>query len=221
MKPGLRQLFLPDLIRNTLMATIVASMALVPYSTVGLWMPLFLVQQHHWSTAEYGSFYISWALFSTTGFWLGGWMIDRLGRRLGFGLLLLEAAFFMTIWIFAEGKVALWLLGIGMGVRLHRRMGSGDGLYRRDVSDPHPRRRQWVFLVSGVPNRSSVVAVRFGLAARGDRLVRRRVPADPGDIGEYGGDHLVLQSGERPVRSLIRSRYKSWHSPTWLLESAW
>ena len=111
-KPGISQLFLPDIRRNTVMATLVASMALVSYSTVGLWMPLFLQQQHHWSTAEYGSFYISWALFSTTGFWLGGWMIDRFGRRLGFGILLLEAAFFMTIWIFAEGKVALWLLGM-------------------------------------------------------------------------------------------------------------
>ncbi|MEA2778379.1 MAG: hypothetical protein QOF90_3785, partial [Acetobacteraceae bacterium] len=41
-KPGLKQLFLPDLIRNTIMASLVASMALVSYSTVGLWMPLFL-----------------------------------------------------------------------------------------------------------------------------------------------------------------------------------
>jgi MFS family permease len=111
-KPGVRQLFLPDLRRNTLMATFVASMALVSYSTVGYWMPLFLAQQHGWTTAEYGSFYIWWALFSTLGFWLGGWMIDRLGRRLGFGILLLEAAFFLTIWIFAEGKVVLWLLGM-------------------------------------------------------------------------------------------------------------
>jgi hypothetical protein len=39
-------------------ATLVASLALVSYSTVGLWMPLFLAQQHGWSTAEYGSFYI-------------------------------------------------------------------------------------------------------------------------------------------------------------------
>ena len=111
-KPGIWQLFLPDIIGNTVMATIVASMALVSYSTVGLWMPLFLSQQHQWTTAEYGSFYIAWALFSTTGFWLGGWMIDRFGRRLGFGILLLEPAFFMTIWIFAEGKIALWLLGM-------------------------------------------------------------------------------------------------------------
>ena len=112
MRPGWRQLFLPDLRRNTVMATIVASLALVSYSTVGLWMPLFLSQQHHWSTAQYGSFYIWWALFATTGFWAGGWMIDRFGRRIGFAILLIEAAIFMTIWIFATDMVALWLLGM-------------------------------------------------------------------------------------------------------------
>jgi MFS family permease len=111
-RPGWRQLFLPDLLRNTVMATIVASLALVSYSTVGLWMPLFLSQQHHWSTAQYGSFYIWWALFATTGFWAGGWMIDRFGRRTGFAILLIEAAVFMTIWIFATDMVALWLLGM-------------------------------------------------------------------------------------------------------------
>jgi MFS family permease len=111
-QPGWRQLFLPDLRRNTVMATLVASLALVSYSTVGMWMPLFLSQQHGWSTAEYGSFYIWWALFATTGFWAGGWMIDRFGRRLGFAILLIEAAVFMTIWIFAESKIALWVLGM-------------------------------------------------------------------------------------------------------------
>jgi MFS family permease len=111
-KPGWQQLFLPDLRRNTVMATLVASMALVSYSTVGMWMPLFLAQQHHWSTAEYGSFYICWALFATTGFWAGGWMIDRFGRRLGFAILLLEAAIFMTIWIFTTDRGALWVLGM-------------------------------------------------------------------------------------------------------------
>ncbi len=111
-KPSWRQLFLPDLWRNTVMATFVASMALVSYSTVGYWMPLFLSQQHHWSTAEYGSFYIAWSLFSVTGFWVGGWMIDYFGRRLGFAILLVEAAVVMTIWIFTENTVALWLLGM-------------------------------------------------------------------------------------------------------------
>jgi hypothetical protein len=31
-------------------------------------------------------------------------MIDRLGRRVGFAVLLIEAAVFMTIWIFAHDK---------------------------------------------------------------------------------------------------------------------
>jgi MFS family permease len=114
-KLGLRQLFLPDLLRNTVMATLVATLALVSYSTVGLWMPLFLSQQHGWSTAEYGSFYIWWALFGTTGLWFGGWVIDRFGRRRGFAILLIEAAVFMTIWIFAESKIALWILGLAWG----------------------------------------------------------------------------------------------------------
>jgi MFS transporter, putative metabolite:H+ symporter len=111
-KPGWRQVFLRDIRRNTVMATVVASLAIVSYSTVGLWMPLFLSQQHHWTTAQYGSFYICWALFATTGFWFGGWMIDRFGRRLGFGILLIEAAVFMTAWIFAESRLALWVLGL-------------------------------------------------------------------------------------------------------------
>jgi MFS family permease len=111
-KPGWRQLFLPDIRRNTVMATLVASLALVSYSTVGLWMPLFLAQEHGWSTAAYGSFYISWALFATTGFWAGGWMIDRFGRRIGFAVLLCEAALFMTLWIFADSRIALWVLGL-------------------------------------------------------------------------------------------------------------
>jgi hypothetical protein len=39
-QPSWRQLFLPDLRRSTVMATFVATMALVSYSTVGMWMPL-------------------------------------------------------------------------------------------------------------------------------------------------------------------------------------
>jgi MFS family permease len=114
-QPGWRQLFLPDLLPNTVMATLVACLALISYSTVGMWMPLFLSQEHGWTTAQYGSFYIWWALCATTGFWAGGWMIDRLGRRIGFAVLLIEAAVFMTMWVFASSKIALWGLGLAWG----------------------------------------------------------------------------------------------------------
>jgi MFS family permease len=193
-KPGWRQLFLPDLRRNTIMATFVASLALVSYSTVGLWMPLFLAQQHHWTTAQYGTFYISWALFATTGFWAGGWMIDRFGRRLGFAVLLLEAAVFVTIHKHVGDMAARH--GVVLGV--HRRVGTGDDLHGRDVPDPNPWRRQRLLLGRCVPHRRGVLAVRLGLAAPDHRIVRRGVSADPGDPCHHGGDHLVLQPGARP-----------------------
>jgi MFS family permease len=114
-KSGLRQLFMPDLIRNTLLSTFVASSSVVAFSTVGLWMPLFMQQQHGWSPADYGKFYIWWGLVGVTGICFAGWIIDKLGRRLGFALMLMEATVFMTWWIFAEDKTTLMILGLLWG----------------------------------------------------------------------------------------------------------
>ena len=41
------------MLRNTSLATFVATTNLIAFSTVGLWMPLFLKEAHGWSTAEY------------------------------------------------------------------------------------------------------------------------------------------------------------------------
>lgn len=112
---GIRQLFMPDLIRNTLLSTFVATTSVVAFSTVGLWMPLFMQQQHGWSPADYGTFYIWWGLVGVTGICFAGWVIDKLGRRLGFAFMLLEATVFMTWWIFAEDKTTLMILGLLWG----------------------------------------------------------------------------------------------------------
>jgi MFS family permease len=111
-KVGIRQLFLPDMLVNTLLATFVATAASIAFSTIGLWMPLFLSETHHWSAAEYGNFYIWWGLFGTWGYWVAGWISDHYGRRLAFAIMLIEASVFLTFWAFAEGKVALWTLGL-------------------------------------------------------------------------------------------------------------
>ena len=114
-KVGIRQLFMPDLIKNTLLSTFVASTAVIAFSTVGLWMPLFLKEQHGFTAGEYGSFYIWWGLVGVTGICFAGWLIDKLGRRLGFAFMLLEASIFMTWWIFATGKTELMVLGLLWG----------------------------------------------------------------------------------------------------------
>ena len=114
-KPGIRQLFMPDLIKNTLLSTFVAATSVVSFSTVGLWMPLFLKEQHGFTAAEYGNFYIWWGLVGVTGICFGGWLIDKMGRRLGFAFLLLQATVFMTWWIFATDKTTLLILGFVWG----------------------------------------------------------------------------------------------------------
>jgi MFS transporter, putative metabolite:H+ symporter len=114
-KVGVRQLFAPDLLRNTLLSTFVASTSVIAFSTVGLWMPLFLKEQHGFSAAEYGTFYIWWGLVGVTGICFAGWFIDKLGRRLGFAFMLLEATVFMTWWIFATDKTTLMVLGLLWG----------------------------------------------------------------------------------------------------------
>ncbi len=98
--------------RNTALATFVATANLIAFSTVGLWMPLFLKEAHGWTAAEYGSFYIAWGLIGVVGIAGAGWIAGRFGRRLGFVLMLVEDALFLMLWIYAEGKPALWAYGL-------------------------------------------------------------------------------------------------------------
>jgi MFS family permease len=114
-RPGIRQLFLPDLLMNTLLSTFIATTAIIAFSTVGLWMPLFLKEAHGFSAAEYGNFYIWWGLVGVTGICFAGWLIDKIGRRAGMGIMLIQASIFMTWWVFATDKTTLLILGLIWG----------------------------------------------------------------------------------------------------------
>ncbi|MBN8874377.1 MAG: MFS transporter [Rhodospirillales bacterium] len=108
----LRQLFLPDMRRNTAVATFVACCSTTIYGTVGSWMPLYLSQERHWSTAQYGTFYIWWGLVGFLGLLAAGWISDRFGRKPAFYAMLAEGAVFVTLWVFAESTTALWVFGL-------------------------------------------------------------------------------------------------------------
>lgn len=111
-KVPLGQVFLPDMRRNTLVATFVACCSTIIYGTVGGWMPLYLAQERHWSTATYGSFYIAWGLAGFIGLLCAGWISDRFGRRPAFYVMLAEGAVFITLWVFATSDTALWVYGL-------------------------------------------------------------------------------------------------------------
>src|SRR5206468_1209909 len=61
-KVGIRQVFMPDVLPATLIATFVACCSCCIYGTVGAWLPFYLSTEKHWSTAEYSTFYVFWGL---------------------------------------------------------------------------------------------------------------------------------------------------------------
>jgi MFS family permease len=111
-KVPIRQLFLPDMRGNTAVATFVACGSTIIYGTVGGWMPLYLAQERHWSTAEYGTFYIFWGLVGFLGLLASGWISDRFGRRPAFYVMLIQGAVFITLWVFAKDNLELWIFGL-------------------------------------------------------------------------------------------------------------
>ena len=111
-KAPVRQLFLPDMVKNTAAATFIACCSTIIYGTVGGWMPLYLAQERHWSTATYGTFYIWWGLVGFLGLFFAGLISDRFGRKPAFYIMLAEGAVFLTLWVFAESNRALWIYGL-------------------------------------------------------------------------------------------------------------
>jgi MFS family permease len=78
-KVRIRQLFLPDMLHNTILATFVAISSVVSFSTVRIWMPLFLKEEHGFSAAAYGNFYIWWGTRRCHGHPLC-WLVHRQAR---------------------------------------------------------------------------------------------------------------------------------------------
>ena len=67
-KVGIRQVFMPDVLPATLVATFITCCSCCIYGTVGAWMPLYLSTEKHWSTAQYSTFYIFWASSAFSGY---------------------------------------------------------------------------------------------------------------------------------------------------------
>ncbi len=108
----LAQVFAGDMWRNTAVATFIACCSTVIYGTVAGWMPLYLAQERHWTTVEYGLFYIWWGLIGITGLIASGWISDRFGRRPAFYVMLAEGAVFLMLWVYAKDDLSLWIYGL-------------------------------------------------------------------------------------------------------------
>jgi MFS family permease len=111
-KVGIRQVFMRDTLPSTFVALFVACCSTCIFGTVGAWMPLYLATEKGWSTAEYSAFYVSWGIVGFFGLWTAGWLADRVGRRAGFIVTLLEGAVFLIAWIYSDSRLLLWIFGL-------------------------------------------------------------------------------------------------------------
>jgi MFS family permease len=109
---GVRQLFMPDVLPATLVAVFVACSSCCIFGTVGGWMPYYLSTEKHWSTQEYSAFYVCWGIVGFFGLWLAGWLADRIGRRVAFIAMLIQGAVFITLWVYTDNHILLWVFGL-------------------------------------------------------------------------------------------------------------
>ncbi len=109
---GIRQVFMPDILPATLVALFIACCSCAIFGTVGGWMPLYLNAEKHWPTWEYSAFYIGWGLSGFLGLCVAGWLADKVGRRIGFIVTLVEGAIFITLWVYSDSHLWLWVFGM-------------------------------------------------------------------------------------------------------------
>src|SRR5229473_1467882 len=193
---GIRQIFMRDMLPSTFVALFVACCSTCIFGTVGAWMPLYLASEKGWSTAEYSAFYVSWGIVGFFGLCMAGWLADRVGRRAGFIVTLLEGAVYrLDLHRQPFATMDLWL---GVELRLSGLLGAQHRAYRGDLSNPRPRRRQRRGLGDRVFCRLRAVAVRDGRPAAGDRFLQARLPLHPGVHGADGVRRLAL--GARACR---------------------
>jgi MFS family permease len=109
---GVRQVFMADILPATLVALFIACCSTSIFGTVGGWMPLYLNTEKHWPTWEYSAFYIGWGLSGFLGLCVAGWLADTVGRRIGFIVTLVEGAIFITLWVYSDSHLWLWIFGM-------------------------------------------------------------------------------------------------------------
>ncbi len=79
-------IFRPPLLRNTVLATLLATGALAAYYSVTIWLPTFLETERHLSVSGRTGYLLMLIVGSLAGYLTSAWLSDVLGRRRNFML---------------------------------------------------------------------------------------------------------------------------------------
>jgi MFS family permease len=108
-------IFRPPLLRNTVLATALATGTLAAYYSVTTWLPTFLQTERHLSVTHSTGYLLMMILGSLAGYWTSAWLSDAIGRRRGFMLFACCAALLIVLYTRMPVSGGMLLIGFPLG----------------------------------------------------------------------------------------------------------
>jgi MFS family permease len=109
------QIFRPPLLRNTLLATLLAAGMLGAYYSVTTWLPTFLQTERHLSTTGRTGYLLMLIVGSFAGYLVSAWLSDAIGRRYSFILFAVCGAVLIVTYTHMPVSGGMLLIGFPLG----------------------------------------------------------------------------------------------------------
>lgn len=110
-KISISEVFSPDMLRNTILATTVASFGLIGYWGCTTWLPLFLTQDRGLSMETMSLFFVVLNIGMFVGYNAFGMLADKVGRRTALVLSFMGTAITLPIYVNMTGDMSLLIMG--------------------------------------------------------------------------------------------------------------
>jgi MFS family permease len=108
-------IFRPPLLRNTLLATSLATGMLAAYYSVTTWLPTFLETERHLSVTGRTGYLLMLIVGSLAGYLTSAWLADALGRRRNFMLFAACGAVLILLYTHMPVSGGMLLIGFPLG----------------------------------------------------------------------------------------------------------
>ena len=108
-------IFRPPLLRNTVLATLLATGMLAAYYSVTTWLPTFLETERHLSVTGRTGYLLMLIVGSLAGYLTSAWLADALGRRRNFMLFAACGAALILIYTHMPVSGGMLLIGFPLG----------------------------------------------------------------------------------------------------------
>jgi MFS family permease len=108
-------IFRPPLLRNTLLATSLATGMLAAYYSVTTWLPTFLETERHLSVTGRTGYLLMLIVGSLAGYLTSAWLADALGRRRNFMLFAACGAVLILVYTHMPVSGGMLLIGFPLG----------------------------------------------------------------------------------------------------------